>query len=195
MKCQVEPFGFAQDKLKSKPITEFSTALEQTLELKKSMQEIERKFLVTSEAFKNEAHKRTRIVQGFLNTHRERTVRVRIKGDNGYITVKGKPNISGITRFEWEKQISLAEAEELLLLCEPGIIEKTRYEISLGEHTFEVDDFNGENEGLIIAEVELQTENEPFSKPDWLGREVTGETKYYNSQLSKNPYKTWINEN
>ncbi|AFL80584.1 hypothetical protein Aeqsu_1086 [Aequorivita sublithincola DSM 14238] len=155
------------------------------------MQEIERKFLVTSEAFKNEAHKRTLIVQGFLNTNPERTVRIRIQGNDGFITVKGKSNASGISRFEWEKQISLAEAEDLLHLCEPGIIEKTRYEISADNHTFEVDDFMGENEGLIVAEIELASENEPFSKPEWLGKEVTGNVKYYNSNLSKNPFKRW----
>lgn len=159
------------------------------------MQEIERKFLVTSEAFKSEAHKRTRIVQGFLNTNPERTVRVRIQGNDGFITIKGKSNKSGLSRFEWEKQISQAEAEELLHICEPGIIEKTRYEIYSDNHTFEVDDFIGENEGLIIAEIELDSENESFSKPEWLGKEVTGNVKYYNSNLSKNPYKTWTNEN
>ena len=159
------------------------------------MQEIERKFLVTSEAFKNEAHKRMRIVQGFLNTHPERTVRIRIQGNDGFITVKGKSNKSGLSRFEWEKQIPLAEAEELLHLCEPGIIQKTRYEISIDSYTFEVDDFMGENEGLIIAEIELGSENEPFSIPEWLGEEVTGDVKYYNSNLSKNPFRTWKNEN
>ncbi len=158
------------------------------------MQEIERKFLVTSEAFKNEAHKRMRIVQGFLNTNPERTVRVRIQGNDGFLTIKGKSNKSGLSRFEWEKQISLAEAEDLLHLCEPGIIEKTRYEISSDNHTFEVDEFTVENYGLIIAEIELTSENEPFSKPDWLGKEVTGDVKYYNSNLSKNPFKNWTNE-
>lgn len=155
------------------------------------MQEIERKFLVTSEAFKNEAFKRTRIVQGFLNTHPIRTVRVRIFGDQGFITVKGKPNETGVTRFEWERQISLAEAEELLHLCEPGIIEKTRFEIQNGDHIYEVDEFLGDNEGLIIAEIELGSEEESFSKPSWLGKEVTGEVKYYNSNLSKNPATKW----
>jgi CYTH domain-containing protein len=159
------------------------------------MQEIERKFLVTSVAFKNEAHKRMRIVQGFLNTNPQRTVRVRIQGDQGYLTIKGKSNESGISRFEWEKQISMAEAEELLHLCEPGIIEKTRFEVSVGQHTFEVDNFMNENEGLIIAEIELCSENEPFSKPEWIGKEVTGDVKYYNSNLSKNPFKNWRNEN
>ncbi|MCG2419973.1 CYTH domain-containing protein [Aequorivita sp. F47161] len=156
------------------------------------MQEIERKFLVTSEAFKNEAHKRTHIVQGFLNANPERTVRIRTRANDGFLTVKGKANKSGLSRFEWEKQISLSEAEDLLHLCEPGIIEKTRYEVSSGDHTFEVDEFKGENEGLIIAEIELGSENEPFSKPEWLGEEVTGNIKYYNSQLSKNPFKNWI---
>lgn len=155
------------------------------------MQEIERKFLVTSEAFKNEAHKRTRIVQGFLNTHPERMVRIRIQGSDGFLTIKGKANKSGLTRFEWEKQIPLADAEALLHLCEPGIIEKTRFEVSVGNHTFEVDDFMGENEGLIVAEIELQSETELFQKPDWLGMEVTGDVKYYNSNLSKNPFKKW----
>lgn len=155
------------------------------------MQEIERKFLVTSEAFKNEAYKRTRIVQGFLNTHPERTVRVRIQGNDGFLTVKGKTNKSGLSRFEWEKQISLSDAEELLHLCEPGIIEKMRYEISSDNHTFEVDEFTGENEGLIIAEIELNYETELFSKPMWLGQEVTGDVKYYNSNLSKHPFKNW----
>lgn len=155
------------------------------------MQEIERKFLVTSEAFKNEAYKRTHIVQGFLNTHPQRTVRIRIRGNDGFITVKGKSNKSGLSRFEWEKQVSLAEAEDLLHLCEPGIIDKTRFEVTAGTHTYEIDEFIGENEGLIVAEIELKSENEPFSKPDWLGEEVTGDLKYYNSQLSKNPFKNW----
>ncbi len=155
------------------------------------MQEIERKFLVTSEAFKNEAFKRTHIVQGFLNTHPSRTVRVRIRGDVGFITVKGKANKTGISRFEWERQIPLAEAEELMHLCEPGIIEKIRFEVESGDHTFEVDEFLGENEGLIVAEVELESETELFVEPKWLGKEVTGELKYYNSYLSKHPYKTW----
>lgn len=159
------------------------------------MQEIERKFLVISEAFKSEAHKRTHIVQGFLNTHPERTVRVRVQGNEGFLTIKGKTNKSGLSRFEWEKQISQAEAQDLLHLCEPGIIEKTRYEVDFEGHTFEVDDFTGENEGLVIAEIELSSETEPFSKPKWLGKEVTGNIDYYNSNLSKNPFKTWTNEN
>ena len=155
------------------------------------MLEIERKFLVTSQDFKNQSYSKKRIVQGFLNTDPERTVRVRIKGEMGFLTVKGKSNKSGTTRFEWEKQISISEAEKLLELCEKTLLEKTRYEISVGEHVFEVDQFHGVNQGLIIAEIELNDENEDFEKPDWLGKEVTGEVKYYNSQLSKSPYSTW----
>lgn len=155
------------------------------------MLEIERKFLVITDVYKKDAFKQTRIVQGFLNTHPERTVRVRIKGDQGFLTVKGISNQSGTIRSEWETEISVTDAEELLELCEPGIIDKTRYEIKVGNHTFEVDEFLGENEGLMVAEVELNSEDELFEKPIWLGKEVTGEVKYYNSQLSLNPFKKW----
>ncbi|WP_271768811.1 CYTH domain-containing protein [Aquimarina algiphila] len=155
------------------------------------MIEIERKFLVTSENFKNEAQKSTRIVQGFLNTHPERTVRVRIKAEQAFITVKGISNASGTSRFEWEKEISVKEAEQLLPLCEKGIIEKIRYEIPSGHHTIEVDVFSAENNGLILAEIELSDENESFLKPNWIGNEVTGDSRYYNSQLSKKPYTLW----
>ena len=155
------------------------------------MIEIERKFLVTSNSFKAEAFKSTRIVQGFLNTHKERTVRVRLKDGQGFLTIKGQTGTSGLSRFEWEKEIMKQEAEALLKLCEPGVIDKTRYEVKVGNHIFEVDEFYGENNGLIIAEIELKTENDVFLKPDWLGKEVTGNIKYYNSQLSKKPFKTW----
>ena len=158
------------------------------------MQEIERKFLVNSLQFKKEATNAFEIAQGFLNTHPERTVRVRIKGQQGFLTIKGKSNESGTSRFEWETEISVAEAKQLLSLCEKGIIEKKRYHIPQGKHIFEVDEFFGDNEGLIVAEVELQQENEVFSTPTWLGKEVTGDIKYYNSQLSKKPYKTWHHE-
>jgi CYTH domain-containing protein len=153
--------------------------------------EIEHKFLVKSKQFKEQASSKARIVQGFLNTNPERTVRVRIKGNMGFLTIKGKSNVSGTSRFEWEKSIKDHEAEELLNLCEEGVIEKTRYEIPIGNHVFEVDEFYGDNHGLIIAEVELKEENERFKKPEWLGEEVTGDVKYYNSQLSKKPYKNW----
>lgn len=155
------------------------------------MIEIERKFLVTSLDFKEEAFKKTRIVQGFLNTDKERTVRIRIKGDKGFITVKGLSTKDGLTRFEWEKEITKIDAEALLKLCEPGVIDKMRFEVNFEKHIFEIDIFYGGNEGLIIAEVELEKENEILIKPNWLGKEVTGNSKYYNSQLSKKPFKTW----
>ena len=155
------------------------------------MLEIERKFLILSDAYKSEAYKQTRIVQGFLNNHKERTVRVRIKGEKAFITVKGISNSKGTTRMEWEKEIPKEDAERLLPLCEPNLIEKIRYEIKAGNHIFEVDEFFEENEGLVIAEIELSSENEEFTKPKWLGKEVTGNVRYYNSQLSKLPYRNW----
>jgi CYTH domain-containing protein len=158
------------------------------------MIEIERKFLVTSADFITEKSNSYTIKQGFLNTHPERTVRVRIKDKSAFLTIKGKPNASHRSRFEWEKQITITEAENLLKLCERGVIDKTRYEVQSGSHTFEIDVFEGDNKGLTIAEVELSEENETFLKPDWLGEEVTGDTKYYNSQLSKTPFNTWIND-
>jgi adenylate cyclase len=154
-------------------------------------QEIERKFLVTSTAFKTEASKQIRIKQGYLSSVPERTVRVRIKGKSGYITIKGIASASGATRYEWEKEIPVEEVDELLKICEPGIIEKTRYEIKSGNFIFEVDEFNGENQGLIVAEIELSKEDDLFEKPEWLGTEVTGNLKYYNSMLMKNPYSKW----
>lgn len=153
-------------------------------------QEIERKFLVKGE-FKKLAHKKTRITQGYLSSVPERTVRVRIKGDKGFITIKGIGNASGTSRYEWEKEIPVKEAKELLKICEPGVIDKTRYLVKFGEHTFEVDEFYGENEGLTIAEIELKSEAEIFEKPMWLGEEVTGDKKYYNAMLMKNPFRKW----
>ena len=155
------------------------------------MIEIERKFLVKSHAFKTEAFKQTRIVQGFLSTDKKRTVRVRLKGDIGFLTIKGESSKNGLSRFEWEKEISKTEAESLLKLCKKGMIDKIRYEVKADKHTFEVDEFFGKNEGLIVAEVELNNETESVTKPEWLGEEVTGDAKYYNSQLSKNPYCKW----
>lgn len=152
--------------------------------------EIERKFLVKGN-YKEYAYAHEEIVQGYLSSVKERTVRVRIKGEKAYITIKGISNESGISRFEWEKEISINDARELLKLCEPGIIDKIRYYIKNGRHTFEVDEFNGENEGLIMAEIELSSENEQFEKPDWLGEEVTGDLRYYNSSLTKLPYSKW----
>ena len=154
-------------------------------------QEIERKFLVTSTAFKTEAFKETRIIQGYLSSVPQRTVRIRIKADKGFITIKGEANTSGTSRYEWEKEITAAEATELLQLCEPGIIDKTRFEIQVAKHSFEVDEFYGDNAGLIVAEIELQNEDEVFEKPAWLGEEVTGIDKYYNALLKKYPFNTW----
>ena len=156
-----------------------------------NMIEIERKFLVNSDAFKTEAFNSYTIKQGFLNSHKERTVRIRLIKNKGYITIKGKSSEDGLSRFEWEKEISKLEAESLLDLCEEGIIDKIRYEVKSGNHVFEVDAFFGNNEGLIVAEVELKSEGEHFEKPNWLGEEVTGDVKYYNSQLSRTPFTTW----
>ena len=155
------------------------------------MQETERKFLVKNNDFKTEAYSAERIAQGYLNSHPERTVRVRTKGNKGYLTIKGKGNESGTTRFEWEKEIPLPEALQLLELCEAGTIDKIRHEVRVGSHIFEVDEFFGANTGLIIAEVELQNEHEAFTKPHWLGAEVTGDERYYNAYISCKPYNTW----
>ena len=153
--------------------------------------EIERKFLVRSDVYKDSAASQLRMVQGFLNTHPERTVRVRIMGNTALLTVKGAGNTSGTTRFEWETEIPVAEATNLIDLCEPIILEKVRFVVPVGKHVFEVDEFLGENKGLVIAEIELQHEDEPFEKPPWLGEEVTGNIRYYNSQLSLKPYNQW----
>lgn len=153
--------------------------------------EIERKFLVKSQAFISETTKSYTIKQGFLNRDPERTVRIRLKDCEGILTIKGVSSDSGLSRFEWETALKKEDAEDLLLRCEKGIIDKKRYEIPVGNHIYEVDVFYGPNEGLIVAEVELQSENEPFEKPNWLGDEVTGDLRYYNSQLSKMPYKEW----
>ena len=153
-------------------------------------QEIERKFLVKGD-FKSEVFKSTRITQGYLSSVPERTVRVRVKGDKGFITIKGIGNESGASRFEWEKEIPVDEVRELLKICEPGVIDKTRYLVKNGEFTFEVDEFYGDNDGLTVAEIELPDENAQFNRPAWLGEEVTGDVRYYNSMLMKNPYKNW----
>jgi len=155
------------------------------------MIEIERKFLVKSDEFKAQAFTQNKIAQGYLSSLPERTVRIRIKGEKGFITIKGIGQHGGMSRFEWENEIPLDEAQELLKLCEKGKIEKTRFEIKSDKHVFEVDEFYGENEGLVIAEIELESETEAFEKPDWLGDEVTNDTRYYNAYLSKNPFKDW----
>lgn len=154
------------------------------------LQEIERKFLVCGD-FKTEAYKATHIMQGYLS-HKP-SVRVRIGGETGYITIKGPVSKSGMSRFEWEKEISVDEAMALLQLAEPGLIDKTRYLIKNtdGKHVWEVDEFHGDNEGLIVAEIELDNEHEPFDKPEWIGEEVTGDSRYFNSALKNRPFKTW----
>lgn len=153
--------------------------------------EIERKFLVNSDSFKEEAYQKNYIKQGFLNSNKNRTVRIRIMDDKGFLTIKGKSNKSGTSRFEWEKEISKNEAKELFSLCEKGSIEKYRYLIKYKNHVFEVDQFLGENDGLVVAEIELSSEEESIKKPSWLGKEVTGKKKYYNSNLSKKPFCNW----
>lgn len=158
------------------------------------MQEIERKFLVKNNDFKVLAAAKKNIAQGYLNTNPKRTVRVRISNEKGFLTIKGKGNETGMTRYEWEKEIPVDEAKSLLLLCEKGVIEKIRFEIPAGKHLFEVDEFYGENEGLIVAEIELSSETERFEKPEWLGAEVTNDERYYNAYLSKSPYSSWKNQ-
>ena len=153
-------------------------------------QEIERKFLVSGE-FKSQAFAQDRIIQGYICSTQGRTVRVRIRDNKGYLTIKGASNVSGTSRYEWEQELPLAEAEELMKLCEPGVIDKTRYLVRCGKRVFEVDEFYGDNEGLIVAEVELASEDEAFEKPSFIAEEVTGDRRYYNSQLMKKPYRTW----
>lgn len=152
--------------------------------------EIERKFLVNGD-FKAAIEASQRITQGYLCSIPERTVRVRIKGDKGFITIKGIGSASGASRYEWENEIPVGEVNELLALCEPGVIDKTRYLVKSGRHTFEVDEFYGDNDGLTVAEVELSSEDEQFEKPEWLDEEVTGDVRYYNSMLMKAPFNTW----
>ena len=154
-------------------------------------QEIERKFLVKNNSYKAMAFASSRIVQGYIWSGRGRTVRVRIRGQKGYLTIKGPADAQGLGRYEWEKEISLEEAQELMKLCEPGMIDKTRYLVQSGKHVFEVDEFYGENEGLTIAEVELSAKDESYEKPDFIGDEVTGDVRYYNSFLMKNPFSQW----
>lgn len=152
-------------------------------------QEIERKFMVVGE-YKHLAHSVSHLVQGYIASGR-RTVRVRISDDKAWLTIKGASQNGGLTRFEWEKEITLGEALELLKLAEGALIEKYRYLVNVGDHTFEVDEFLGDNSGLTIAEVELRSEEERYTRPEWLGREVTGEKRFYNSHLRAHPYSAW----
>lgn len=152
--------------------------------------EIERKFLVKAK-FKHLASYSEKIIQAYISNNPEQTVRVRLKGEQAFITIKGKSNESGTTRFEFEKEITLEEAQGLFELSSENRIEKTRYYIHVGKDTFEVDEFAGKNKGLILAEIELESEDEAFEKPEWLGKEVTGDVRYYNSYIAEHPFLAW----
>ena len=153
--------------------------------------EIERKFLVTGR-FKELSFKSYRIVQGYLSTESGRTVRVRLRDGQGFLTIKGAVKEGGFSRYEWEKEIPAEDAGDLLNLCMGSVIDKTRYLVKGPDgHVFEIDEFHGDNDGLVIAEVELGSESEDFVRPDWLGEEVTGDRRYYNSMLLNNPFKNW----
>ncbi len=154
------------------------------------MLEIERKFLVDGD-FLPDVYKKRHIRQGYICSTPGRTVRVRIWDNEGFLTIKGASDKRGMSRYEFERQIPLEDAEELFRLCEPGVIDKVRHWVRIGNHTWEVDVFHGANEGLVLAEVELTSENEPFKWPSWIGKEVTGDRRYYNSQLIRFPYATW----
>nr|WP_297307674.1 CYTH domain-containing protein [uncultured Flavobacterium sp.] len=155
------------------------------------MLEIERKYKAKNSTFLDDSKVSYKIKQGYLNSSPERTVRIRTKNDKGFITIKGKSDQSGTTRFEWEKEIPYEEALTLLNLCEDFIIEKTRYVINYQEYVFEVDVFEGKNSGLIIVEVELNNENDKVVLPDWVGEEITGDERYYNSYISNHPFENW----
>ncbi|EHG15153.1 CYTH domain-containing protein [Prevotella histicola] len=152
--------------------------------------EIERKFLVHKWMdWKRLASSCSHIQQGYFAA--VNTVRVRIRDDKGYLTIKGPSHNGGLSRYEFEKEITLQEAQQLMLLCESGVIDKHRYLVPYAGHTFEVDEFHGDNDGLVMAEVELKSENEPFESPDFIGKEVTGNRRFYNSHMRKNPFKLW----
>lgn len=153
--------------------------------------EIERKFLVADDCYKSMAFHSDRIAQGYLCREGGNSARVRVRSDKGYITIKGPSMDGGISRFEWEKEIPASDAWDLLKLCHGGIIDKTRYLVKCGKHTFEVDEFYGDNEGLVMAEVELESPDEEFERPPFLGKEVTGDRRYYNSSLTRFPFKCW----
>ena len=155
--------------------------------------EIERKFLVEGDDYKQLSHQNFRIKQGYICSGHGRTVRVRRRNQQAFLTIKGPSADGGLSRYEFEKEITPEEGHQLLRLCEPGIIDKTRYLVKSadGSHTFEVDEFHGDNDGLVIAEVELGSADEPFTKPDFIGREVTGDRRFYNSHLRRNPYRLW----
>lgn len=155
--------------------------------------EIERKFLVKKgDAYKNAAFSSSHIQQGYIPADGA-TVRIRTRDDKAYLTIKGKSVNGGMTRYEFEKEIEMDEAQHLLQLCKGGVIDKRRYLVKSGNHTFEVDEFYGDNEGLVMAEVELCSEDETYEKPDFIGREVTGDKRFYNSHLLSYPFAIWRN--
>lgn len=162
--------------------------------------EIERKFLVTDDSYKALAYSHSEICQGYICSGHGRTVRIRLRDESAcggtshaYLTIKG-PSPDGVSRYEWEKEIPLDEAYELLKICEPGRVKKTRWLVKSGKHTVEVDEFHDKNEGLLFAEIELGAPDEPYEKPAFLGREVTGDPRYYNGYISRNPYNTWTDK-
>ena len=157
--------------------------------------EIERKFLVCGE-YKSKAYSHSHIEQGYFDSAPGRTIRVRIRDDKAYLTIKGPSNQAGLARYEFETEVSLEDGRQLMALCRPGRIDKTRWLIKNGKHTIEVDEFHGDNDGLVMAEIELGSEDEEYEKPDFLGKEVTGDRRYYNSHLMRFPYCLWgHNEN
>ncbi|MBQ7868934.1 MAG: CYTH domain-containing protein [Prevotella sp.] len=153
--------------------------------------EIERKFLVLDDSYKQLAFDSSRIKQGYICSGHGRTVRVRVRDRRGFLTIKGPSDAAGLSRYEFEKEITLEEAEQLFRLCEPGVIDKTRWLVRSGRHVFEVDEFYGDNAGLVMAEVELSSEDEPYEKPHFIGREVTGDRRFYNSHLRRFPFVIW----
>lgn len=163
--------------------------------------EIERKFLALNDSFKKLATSSSRIKQGYIACENGRTVRIRIRDDKGILTIKG-PSKDGMSKFEWEKEIPLNEAENLFSLCQNGVIDKTRYIVPCNnslspkgtktERFFEIDEFYGDNKGLIMIEIELGSTDEVFEKPSFVGPEVTGDHRFYNAYLSKHPYKEWL---
>lgn len=157
-------------------------------------QEIERKFLVEDDSYKQMASSSARIVQGYICRLQGKTVRVRLRGDKAFLTIKGPSFDGGVSRYEWEHEIPGKEALELMTLCEKGGIDKVRYLVPWGKHVFEVDEFFGANEGLVIAEVELNAVDETFERPPFIGKEVTGDRRYYNSCLTEHPFKEWKEE-
>ena len=155
--------------------------------------EIERKFIVTGE-YKSLSYSHSNIEQGYFDTAPGRTVRVRIRDEKAFLTIKGPSNVDGMTRYEFETEVPIEDGRQLMELCRPGRIKKTRWLVKSGKHTVEVDEFFGDNEGLVMAEIELASEDEAFEKPDFLGKEVTGDRRFYNNRLMRCPYILWRNQ-